>query len=165
MEQKQEVEITMNLAVKANQATWALLSKKDRKPMDNVEMLTRAFGQLYLWDLVGTDLNRARAHWLVSRVFCELPQGVMAQKHAELCGLLTGAATEREDFDLAYALEALARANACLGNFEKARTLKLEANKAGLLIKDEESRLLFLEDLKREPWFVHQETLNNPPLA
>ena len=56
-----------------------------------------------------------------------------------------------EDFDLAYAHEALARAAAAAGRAEEAQRHRAAA--AAVPIADDEDRKIFLADLEAEPWF------------
>ena len=66
----------------------------------------------------------------------------LTEEHADLL----------EDFDRAYALEALARANAVAGNREEALRYKEQAEHAGQAIADEESRKYFVGDLAGGNW-------------
>jgi hypothetical protein len=57
-----------------------------------------------------------------------------------------------EDFDRAYALEALARANAVAGNRDEALVYRQQAHEAGDDIADEESKKYFDGDLAGGNW-------------
>jgi len=58
-----------------------------------------------------------------------------------------------DDFDLAYAYEAMARANASLKNKEECQKWYKKAEDAGNKIKEKEDKKLFLSDLQNGPWF------------
>ena len=94
--------------------------------------------------------NAARASWLVSRAHAVLGQGELALHHADQCLAATSAAG-LEDFDLAYAHEARARALACLGRLDEA-AVELKAAHA-VPIADAEDRSILVGDLASEPWF------------
>ena len=68
----------------------------------------------------GSPRNAARGSWLVSRAHAVLGHGELALHHADQCAA-TCAAAGLDDFDLAYAHEARARALACLGRLDEAR--------------------------------------------
>jgi len=57
-----------------------------------------------------------------------------------------------KDFDLAYSYEALARANAALGNKKECVKWLEKAQEAGTLIQREEDKKIFEGDLKAGPW-------------
>jgi hypothetical protein len=61
------------------------------------------------------------------------------------------AAAGLEDFDLAYAFEARARALACLGRLDEARVDRKAAGAVDIV--DAEDRSIFEADLAAEPWF------------
>ncbi len=116
-------------------------------------MLTAAYASLYHWSHVGTHANLQRAHWLVSHVWLELNQPRQSLSHAERCMKITSShSQEMKDFDLAYAHEALARANAHLGDTELARRHLSKARELGEQILDDEDRGIFMDDLKGGNW-------------
>ncbi len=61
-----------------------------------------------------------------------------------------------EDFDLAYAQEALARANALAGEQEKALHHRQQAAKLGKQIKDPEDKKIFEGDFQGGNWYQLQ---------
>jgi hypothetical protein len=58
-----------------------------------------------------------------------------------------------EDWDWAFALEALARAEAALGGLDGARETLGAALNAAVAVADEEDRRIVEGELDREPWF------------
>jgi hypothetical protein len=86
-------------------------------------MLHRAHASAYHW-LHGphTAANRARSHWLCSRVHVLAGQPEGALHHARRClSLVEKHGEEMEDWDIAAAHEALARAHAAAGELGEAR--------------------------------------------
>lgn len=111
------------LGIDLYNGTWALIEREDRTPDEDDEMLHRAHASAYHW-LQGphTAANRARSHWLCSRVHVLAGQPEGALHHARRClALVEGHGEEMEEWDLAAAHEALARAHAAAGETEEAR--------------------------------------------
>ena len=111
------------LGIELYNGTWTLIEREDRTPDEDDEMLHRAHASAYHW-LQGphTAANRARSHWLCSRVHVLAGQPEGALHHARRClALVEGNGEEMEDFDLAAAYEALARAHAAAGENDEAR--------------------------------------------
>jgi hypothetical protein len=101
-----------------------LLERADRTPEDDDEMLDRAHASAYHWlhAAGATAANRARSQWLCSRVHAVVGQPEGALYHAQRClALVEAHADEMEDWDLAAAREALARAHLAAGDVGEAR--------------------------------------------
>jgi hypothetical protein len=127
---------------------WALLNKPDRSAEDDDEMVHAAHASAYHWLEVGTVANRARSEWQCSRVYSVLGRAEPALHHARRClELCESAPDEIEEFDLPFAYEALARANAVAGDVEAAREWLARARSAGEKIVDEDDRVLLESDL------------------
>jgi DNA-binding transcriptional MerR regulator len=97
--------------------TWTLMDS----PGD--EMLYCAHASAYHWlHGGGTTANRARSEWLCSRVYSILGRPEPALHHARHClELVESAPDEMEDWDIAGAYEALARAHLVAGDAAEAR--------------------------------------------
>ena len=97
--------------------TWTLMDS----PGD--EMLYCAHASAYHWlQSGGTTANRARSEWLCSRVYSILGRSEPALHHARRClELVESSPAEMEDWDIAGAHEALARAHLTAGDMEAAR--------------------------------------------
>ena len=141
------------LAEESRDIAEKLLSKPKLSKIEEAELLTAAYGSLYLWTRAGTSLQTARGQWFVTRVLCFLGEARLAQQHAQLCDFFTKKSGDRKDFDEAYAMEALARVSALKGDKEAALRLKLEAGKLGGLIRDQEDRKTFETQLSSLSWF------------
>ena len=111
------------LGVELYNGAWELIERQDRTPDSDDEMIHRAHASAYHW-LQGphTAANRARSHWLCSRVHAVAGQPEAALHHARRClALVESHNDEMEDWDLAGAHEALARAHVSAGEVEDAR--------------------------------------------
>ncbi|MFW9772382.1 MAG: hypothetical protein ACFFFB_03970 [Candidatus Heimdallarchaeota archaeon] len=151
------IEVHEKIAKGTFNKTWDYLDKKDRTDEDNVNMVHTAHTSRYHWGILvskgkGGPINLQRGEWIISRVYSILGRGEPALYHAKQCLKLTEE-NDIDDFDLAFAYEAMARASALLKNkkdFEKYHELAL---KAGEEIKKKEDKKYFLEDLDSGPWF------------
>ena len=97
--------------------TWTLMDS----PGD--EMLHCAHASAYHWmQAGGTTANRARSEWLCSRMYAILGRSEPSLHHARRClELVESAPEEMEDWDIAGAHEAMARAHLAAGETEEAR--------------------------------------------
>jgi hypothetical protein len=126
--------------------TWALLDTKDRTPEQDLRMLHMAHASRYHWGEVGTAENVCVGEWQVSRVYTVLGRVEPALFHAERC--LDICRAERfEDWKLAYAHEALARAHRLAGDDAKYREHLTAAECILETITDPEDRELLEADL------------------
>lgn len=133
--------------------TWTLLAKAPRSPEEDDELLHCAHASAYHWlHAGGTDANRARSQWQCSRAHSVLGQAEGAIYHAERClAIVRGVPEVMEEFDLAAAYEALARAHAVAGSTaESLRWLEL-GRAAAAEIPDEDDRAIVEADLASVP--------------
>lgn len=130
--------------------TWELIEKEDRTPEEDEEMLMTAFAARYHWSRAGTAVNFARGEWQIARVYGLLGNPVEALRHSRRCLSITEAA-RLQDFDLAFALEGMARSLALSGEHEEAHRFARRAAEAGSTIADEEDRQILLNDLATLP--------------
>lgn len=147
-----EVRCHKKFAVECNNEVWSLLSKESRTDQENESMIMAAHTSHYHWGKIGKPINIQRGYWLISHVYAVLNMPEQALHHAKKCLALT----EEHgfiDFDLAYAFEAMARANAAADNRQDAVKYLNLAREAGERIKAEEDRKLFISDLEAGPWF------------
>lgn len=112
------------LGVELYNGTWELIERQDRTPAEDDEMLDRAHASAYHWlhAAGATAANRARSQWLCSRVHAVVGQPEGALHHGRRClDLVEENGDAMEDFDLAAAHEALARAHLAAGEPDEAR--------------------------------------------
>jgi DNA-binding transcriptional MerR regulator len=127
--------------------TWTLMDA----PGD--EMLYCAHASAYHWmQGGGTTANRARSEWLCSRVYTILGRPEPALHHARHClELVESAPDEMEDWDIAGAYEALARAHLTAGDMDDARRFYELGREATAKIEDPEDRKNIEADLDALP--------------
>ena len=127
--------------------TWTLMDS----PGD--EMLHCAHASAYHWmQSGGTTANRARSEWLCSRVYALLGRSEAALHHARRCiELVESAPDEMEDWDLAAAHEALARAHLAAGEADEARRYLELAREETAQIAEEDDRKHIEADLASLP--------------
>jgi hypothetical protein len=128
--------------------TWRLL-EKERTPEDDDELLHQAHASAYHW-LKAPECepkNRARSEWLCSRVYSVLGRAEPALHHAERSlAICEEHAGNVEDWDLAFAYEALARASRVAGNDEDAQHYEQQGRELAEQISDPEDKEIVLRD-------------------
>ena len=141
------------LGVELYNGTWELIERRDRTPDEDDEMLHRAHASAYHWlEAPHTTANRARSHWLCSRVHVLAGQPEGALHHARRClQLVESAPQEMEEWDLSGAYEALARAHHAAGEEAEAARYKSLGLEAIAKVADEEDRKLIEADLASIP--------------
>jgi hypothetical protein len=138
-----------------NYQTWDLLEKQDRTLEENRELLLAASASLYHWLQIGTAVHAQRGHWLLSRVNVVLDRTLDALEQAQICQeITTKYPDEMEDFDLAFAQEALARSYALAGDLDTAKKHRQLAEELGKVIQDPEDKKIFINDLQGGNWFI-----------
>lgn len=141
-------------AKRTNGQVWKLLEKTDRTPAEDEEMEYAALASLYHWLRAGTQVHHQRGEWLIAHVCTVLGEAESAMKHANRCLELTEAyKNQMEDFDIAYAYEGMARANALSRNRDVAEKFLGMAQSAGEEISDAESKKIFMGDLNSGAWY------------
>ncbi|HSJ28279.1 MAG TPA: hypothetical protein VLB67_08705 [Acidimicrobiia bacterium] len=117
------------------------------------DLIYAAYASAHHWRQVGTVANRARAEHLVSRAAAQIGWYDVAIRHAARCLELVEVNPEAmEDWDLAFALEALARGQAGAGETDQARATYARAVEAAAAISDEDDRSLVEAQLRNGPW-------------
>jgi hypothetical protein len=148
-----EAEAHRHFAIQFNGETWDLLDKAERTKEDDERMLYSAFASCRHWLEAGTGVHHQRGEWMIARVYSVLGLGEAAVRHANRClELTTEYASEMEDFDKAFAYEAVARANAVAGNRGEALKYIELAEKAGEAIADEQNKEIFVGDFNGGDW-------------
>jgi DNA-binding transcriptional MerR regulator len=132
------------LAADLFNGVWTLMETEDRTSAEDDRMLHMAHASRYHWEQVGTAANLARGEWLCSRVYAVLRRPEPALHHARRVLALC---TEHglDDWDLAFAHEAIARGLALAGDPEGSAA-EIRAAMA-VPIADDEDRDLLERDL------------------
>lgn len=147
-------EVHLHFAKSINGRVWELLGKAGRSQAESEEMLYAAYASTYHWLYAGTLVHRQRGEWLISHVYVVLGNAQEAVRHAERCRALTEAhRAEMKDFDIAFAYEGLARAQALAGDQVEARRFLELAQRAGEAIANAEDRSIFTGDFKGGDWY------------
>jgi len=146
-------EAQLQLARQTNGETWKLLEKENLSQDEKDLLLYTAFASAYHWNSTGNLINKQRAEWLISRSYSQLEMGDSALLHAKRCFELTQVEQlEFQDFDYAYASEAMARSYALLGETDNASLHYDKALDFGQKIAGEKDRELFMGDLQAGNW-------------
>ena len=138
------------LAIHYFNSVWTLMEKEDRTTEEDNLMLHMAHASRYHWGQVGKPENIARGEWQVSRVYAVLRRPEPCLHHAQRV-LDVCVENGIGDWDVAFAYEALARANAVSGDAEAARLMTERALEATENNKDDEDRKIVLADLETIP--------------
>ena len=143
-------DIHRTMAAETFNATWEYLDKSMRSSEENDMMVHATHAARYHWARVGTPLEFERGDWQLSRVYSSLGKGTEALHYAKHC-LDTCMDSEIGDFDLAFAFEAMARAYAVLGQWERSEMYLDNAKKAAGAIAMDDDRKYLLGELDRIP--------------
>ena len=136
------------LGVELFNRSWSLLEQHDRTADQDAELIHCAHASAYHWLQVGTAANRARSEWQCARVHAVLDQPEQALYHARRClELVVEHPDEMDDWDLAAAYEALARAQLAAGERGEAARYAALGREATAAIADEEDRAPIEADL------------------
>ncbi|MDE0633386.1 MAG: hypothetical protein OXH73_17905 [Caldilineaceae bacterium] len=112
-----------------------------------------AHASCYHWMQVGTVANHGRGEFAVASVYAAAGLGEAALRHARrYLALIEANPDELEDWDKAFAYDALARAYATAGDAAAAREARNQAQAAGDAIADKEDREAFLNWFKGGNW-------------
>jgi hypothetical protein len=130
---------------------WTLLELPERSREQEDEMVHAAHASRYHWGEVGELKHLARGEWQVSRVYAALGRAEPALHHARRCLELLEAAEDKDDWDVPFAHEALARAHFAAGDGEAAQRHLASARELGAAIADREDREHLEEALAELP--------------
>ncbi|MCF2137610.1 MAG: hypothetical protein K9W43_10310 [Candidatus Thorarchaeota archaeon] len=165
-EQTKLQEFHRKFATETNNAIWSILDKDAPDEKERDEALGLAFTSRFHWSKIGTIVHRARAEYMISRVYNAMRLGELALAHATTCldliqskdeiaitradkGLVMQEPVVFADFDLPFAYEALARAHAVLGDGESCKSYVALAKKAIAKVQDPENRKICTDELEK----------------
>jgi uncharacterized protein YndB with AHSA1/START domain len=143
-----------SLAVDANNGVYLLLAERDTTAAVDAttddQLIHQAHAAAYHWHIAGGLEQWALAEYLCSRVYAFIGRAEPALHHAARCGALMDEAG-LGDWQRAYALEAMARALACAGRTDEARTALHEA--MAVSIADPDDGAIVIDDINVGPWY------------
>ena len=127
--------------------TWEFIDNPSRTPEENMMMLQTSMASLWHWAQRedATPQNLSVGNWLVSRVYCLLGQDDNARRYGEVSLKL---AKGLKPFYIAFAYEALARAEMAAGNKAKMQEHLDKAYALAEKVKDEEDKQALMGDLE-----------------
>lgn len=131
-------------AIELNNNLWKAL-ESGRWSADEAEQhIHAAHASCYHWMQTGGVANHARAELLVANVYAAAGYGESALRHALRCQeLIDENRFAFEDWDFAFAYDALARAYALTGDAGEAAHFREQAEAAGNAIVGDEEREIF----------------------
>lgn len=123
---------------------WKLIEKEDRTMEEDEEMIQLSLASAWHWsqrdDQSSTKLSTSL--WQISRAYSILGEAENARKYGQLC-LNVSMRDEVRSFYLAYAYEALARAEGIARNREKMlEYVRKSRETIERVIKDEEKKMI-----------------------
>jgi hypothetical protein len=126
--------------------TWEFIDKPNRTRDEDEQMIRLAQASLWHWtnreDCRSQQLSTG--HWLLARVQALVGRAEEARRHADLC---MHHSQGEAPFSVAYAYEALARAEKVAGNTSLMAKYKEEAVRLAEKVEDAEDRKLLVDDL------------------
>ena len=127
--------------------TWEFIDNPHRTSDEELAMLQTAMTSLWHWSQRedATPQNLSVGNWQVSRVYCLLGQAENARRYAEVSLKLADGC---EPFYVAFAYEALARAEMVAGNKAKMQECLEKAFALAEKVEDEEDKQVLMGDLE-----------------
>jgi hypothetical protein len=121
--------------------TWDLLDKAERTPEEAEQMIRLTLASHWHWTQRPdyTAEKAAIAYWQISRVYAVLGQAENARRYGQLC-LEASQGEDLPPFCLAYAYEALARAEAVAGQYAQAADYVAQAQAVVERMRDPETK-------------------------
>jgi hypothetical protein len=125
---------------------WELLDKPERSPEEDEEMLRLNQASIWHWTQREdcTSRNLSIGYWQASRIHAVLGRAGEARRYGQLC---LEHSRQEPPFFLAYAYEALARAERLAGNEATAEEYRAEAMRLAEMVTDPEDKKLLIDDL------------------
>jgi hypothetical protein len=142
-----EKEAHKKFAVDCFNLVWNLMEKKDRTKADDDRMMHAAHASRFHWGEIGTPVELERGEWQISRMYTVLGIPHSAVYHAKRC-LEICKENDIRDWDIAFAYEAMARANAAAGQKTECKKYVELAKKAAEQIKEKSDKDYLLSELK-----------------
>jgi hypothetical protein len=141
-------EFHTKIAKETNNGIWPILDAENPSIENLEEALHMAHTSTFHWSKIGKPVNIARGEYMISRVLSALGRGKSSLAHAEK-SLRIAEGTESEDWDIAFAYEAITRAHVAIGDKDKSMEWKEKAQKAIDSVKDEQDRQICQGELDK----------------
>lgn len=127
---------------------WEFLEKETRTPAEDEEMLRTSMASCWHWTQREdcTDQHLSIAYWQLSRIHAVLGRRNEAHRYAELC-LAAAHGEDVAPFALAWAYEALARAESAGSNEDKKNAYIVQAKEAAEAMDDADNKKMLFDEL------------------
>ncbi len=152
MSKEEILQMHQDMGIQFFNESWELLLKESRGKADEDILINLAHASLLHWRQLNQPINILRGEWMIAHVYTLLGHKESALYHARNT-LEWAENIPAADWDLAYAYEAVARAQALNGNREEFRKYYELADKAGREIREEEDKKQFEADFHDNNWF------------
>lgn len=153
MDEAKVKEMHKYFAIELNNSCWDFIDRASKLSEEEANRLVdRAHASLFHWSQVGEPVNLARGHYMVSRAYSATGIHVEALRHSTI-SLNICKENDIADFDIAFAYEAMARAQQLGKNFECQKLFMGLAKKAGDKIAGEDDRKVFFGELEKVPGY------------
>lgn len=152
MTKEEMLKIHHQMGVDCFNQSWDILLKENRSRADEDVLINLVHASLHHWRQLDQPVNILRGEWMIAHVYTLLGHKEAALYHAENT-LKWADEAKAVDWDLAYAYEAMARAQALNGNKEEFQKYHDLAAQAGTQIKEEGDRQQFDADFNDNNWF------------
>ncbi len=130
-------------AIETNNAVWDYLEADSHSASETSAVIHKAHASCYHWLHAGNEANHARAEYLLANLYACAGLGEAGKRHARVSiGLTEKFPGLVKDWDVAFALDALAR-SAAVSNDEDAMALCTAAREAGDKIADPQDKKVF----------------------
>jgi uncharacterized protein YndB with AHSA1/START domain len=143
-----------SLAIEANNGTYPLLDERLASSGTDADLddrlIHRAHAAAHHWRIAGTREQHALAEYLCSRAYAFVGRAEPALHHADRCAAII-AELGLQDWQLAYSLEAQARAFACAGRTDEAAAVLARA--VAVPVADPDDAAVLYPDIASEPWY------------
>jgi len=125
---------------------WDLLDKSERSPEEDEQMIALSHASIWHWTQRDdcTDTNLSVGYWQASRIYALLGQTENARRYGQLSLKYS---EDSEPFYVAYAYEALARAESLAGDKAKSKEYLELAGKLAESVSDAEWKKILMDDL------------------
>ena len=133
-------------AVDCFNKAWELIEKADRTPEEDEQMLRLNQASIWHWTQREdcTNKNMSIGYWQTSRIYALLGRTNEARHYGQL---FLHFSQQESPFLLAYANEALARAERLAGNEATAESYYIEALRLAEIVDDPEDKNYLINDL------------------